>query len=79
VTLVDQPGLAGAVAGLGLGLVNAALAMRAMQRRMAGEDEIAPGGVEAADKVWRRMRGALRLVCFGVFPLIGYGVGRWLG
>ena len=79
-SLADHAGLAGAVVGLGFGLVHLALAARVMGRFLPAEGEaLAPGATEEAARHWRRMRGALRLVCFGIFPLVGFIAGRWLG
>ena len=79
-SLADHAGLAGAVAGLGFGLVHLAVAARAMSRYLPAEGEVlAPDATEFAARQWRRMRGVLRLVCFGIFPLVGFVAGRWLG
>ena len=79
-SLAAHAGLAGAVVGLGFGLVHLALAARAMGRYFpVGGEGLEPGTAEMAARQWRRMRGALRLVCFGIFPLVGFVAGRWLG
>jgi hypothetical protein len=79
-TLAGNEGLVGFVAGLGIGLLEYAVATRVMQRRLGEADEdAAEGGPEMARRLWRVMNAVIAVTSFVVFPLVGLLVGRALG
>jgi uncharacterized membrane protein len=79
-TLAGNEGLVGLVAGLGAGLLEYAVATRVMKRRLGeADEEAAEGGPEMARQLWRVMNVVIAVTSFGVFPLVGYLMGRALG
>ena len=70
----------GLVAGLGVGLLEYAVATRVMKRRLGeADEEAAEGGPEMARRLWRVMNVVIAVFSFGVLPLVGFLVGRMLG
>ena len=71
----------GFVAGLGVGLLEYAVATRVMKRRLAAEeeDDAAEGGPEMARRLWRVMNIVIAVTSFVALPLMGFLVGRALG
>ena len=79
-TLAGNEGFVGLVAGLGVGLLEYAVATRVMKRRLGeADEEAAEGGPEMARRLWRVMNGVIAVTSFGVMPLLGYLVGKMLG
>ena len=79
-TLAGNEGFVGLVAGLGVGLLEYAVATRVMKRRLGeADEEAAEGGPEMARRLWRVMNGVIAVFSFGVLPLVGFLVGRMLG
>ena len=79
-TLAGNEGFVGLVAGLGVGLLEYAVATRVMKRRLGeADEEAAEGGPEMARRLWRVMNVVIAVFSFGVLPLVGFLVGRMLG
>jgi len=75
---LSNAGLAGALIGLGFGLVEYVLALRIIGRmlsREAGAERPEQAGVERVQALMRPIRYALLAAAFIVYPAVGYIVG----
>jgi cytochrome b561 len=74
----SNAGLAGALIGLGFGLIEYVLALRIIGRmlsREAGAEQPEQAGVDRVQALMRPIRYALLAAAFIVYPVVGYLVG----
>jgi hypothetical protein len=74
----SNAGLAGALIGLGFGLIEYVLALRIIGRmlsREAGAGQPEQAGVDRVQSLMRPIRYALLAAAFIVYPAVGYIVG----